>query len=68
MPSQESRGNMVASGPAPILKPLASRLKAKRSGTSMMAASERVNQVRFTFIHVIAAPIHSLNGMIAPSG
>ena len=34
----------------------------------MMAVSQRVNQVRLTFIQFITAPIQSLNGMTPASG
>ena len=41
---------------------------AKRSGMSMMAVSDLVNQVKFDFTHVIVPPIQSLKGMMAASG
>ena len=67
-PSHDRRGSVQAASPLPNLKPLARRLKAKRSGTSMMAVSERVNQVKFTFSQVIAVAIQSLKGMTSRSG
>ena len=68
MPSHDRRGSVQAASPLPNLKPLARRLKAKRSGTSMMAVRERVNQVKFTFSQVIAVAIHSLKGITSSLG
>ena len=68
MPTQERRGSVMASGPVPILKFLASRSSAKSSGTPRIAVIERVSQLRLTLSQVMIALTQSATGTTASAG